>query len=438
VVKRVLVGALTTWLCLLPANALAEQPARPPSSGGAATPPASEKAAPRAKAAPKLAEVPLSLRVLAASPDPPWLLVVENTGDRPIRVPADERLLSFDLRPKPKSAAIACKLPAAMVPTEFDDDRELVLEAGESLTIAIDPRLYCFGSSVDKLVPGATLVPRFGFAKFAQSKDAFVAAPLDAPSTLAPRRFVQGEPFVLPAVPTASPTPPTPPGPTPTEDAGPVSGAPASSSPASSSPASSSPPASTTPLETRDRRAPQLDVYVEQRVDAHAGRDVVLTIRAVNEGERKLKTVLRTRMLRVRVEELRADNEAAQETLCTGQHAAHGVASEHVTTLGTKGQSTLSLLVAELCPKETFRKPGLYRLRAEIDTSVEGESLKADPWLLGALARQSALARVATGRAPFHVGHPSAGPLELPPRSRSANSNAERTEEPSPQGANSQ
>jgi hypothetical protein len=350
--------------------------------------------------------------VLAASPDPPWLLVVENTGDRPIRVPADERLLSFELRPKPKSPVIACKLPAAMVPTEFDDARELVLEAHESLTIAIDPRLFCFGSSVDKLIPGATLTPRFGFSKFAQSKDAFVAAPLDAPSAFAPLRFLQGEPFVLPPVPA---TPPATAEVAPNEDAAPPSAGSSASTPGA-----------------RDRRAPQLDVYVEQRVDAHAGRDVVLTLRAVNEGERKLTTVLRTRMLRVRVEELRADNKVEQETLCTGQHAAHGVAAEHVTTLGTKGQSTLSLLVAELCPKETFRKPGLYRLRAELDTAVEGESLKADPWLRGALARQSALARVATGRAPFHRGHPSAGPVELPPRSRSANSNAEPTEKQPP------
>jgi hypothetical protein len=305
-----------------------------------------------------------------------------------------------------------------MIPTEFDDGRELVLEAHESLTVAIDPRLYCFGSSVDKLIPGATLTPRFGFPRFAQSKDAFVAAPLDVPSEFAPLRFIEGAPFVLPAVPVA-PAAPSP-------------GAKQPATPAADPSLAEAPtPTDAAPsLETRDQRAPQLDVYLEQRVDAHAGRDVVLTLRAVNEGERKLTTVLRTRMLRVRVEELRADNKAAHETLCTGQHAAHGVASEHVTTLGTGGRSTLSLLVAELCPKDTFSKPGLYRLRAELDTSVEGESLKADPWLRGALARQSALARVATGRTLFHPGRPSAGPVELPPRSRAANSNAEISSKP--------
>jgi hypothetical protein len=392
VLKRAFVGAVAASLYMLPVRA----DEAPPEPAAADTP---KPPTPKAKPAAKLSPLPVSIRVLAASPDPPWLFVVENTGERPIRVPADERLLSFELRPKPKSPVISCKLPAAMIPTEFDDGRELVLEAHESLTVAIDPRLYCFGSSVDKLIPGATLTPRFGFSKFAHSKDAFVAAPLDAPSEFAPLRFVQGEPFVLPPV---APQPPAP-------DQQPTKGEPES------------------PLEARDRRAPQLDVYVDQRVDAHAGRDVVLTLRAVNEGERKLATVLRTRMLRVRVEELRADNKAEREVLCTGQHAAHGVASEHVATLGAKGRSTLSLLVAELCPKETFHKPGLYRLRAEIDTSVEGESLQAEPWLRGALARQSALARVATGRAPFHRGHPSAGPVELPPRSAAANSNATET-----------
>jgi hypothetical protein len=374
--------------------------------------------APPPKANGKKPPLPVQLSVLASSPDPPWILKIENTSDVVIRVPADERLLSFELRPKAKAPVIACKLPKLMVPSEFDSSRELLLNPKESFTVSIDPRLYCFGSSVDKLVPGAVLTPSFGFSPFGSSKETIAAEGLDRPSSYQPVRLLKGEPFTLPAI--VEP----PPSQKKQAEHGHAHGegghAHGDGEHAHGGHHGEGGHMTGSSL---DPSAPRLDVYVEQRVDATAGRDVVLTLRAVNEGERKLATVLRTRMMTIRVEELRADNRPRAVTLCTGQHAAHGVASELVGTLGAGRESRLAILVAEVCPKGTFHRPGLYRLRAELDTAVSGESLKSDPWLEGALARQSALVRVASARDAFHAGEPSAGPVEfeLPP---GANDNA--------------
>lgn len=379
--------------------------------------PASVAPAPKArgKNAPK-PPLPVQLSVLAASPDPPWILKIENTSDVRIRVPADERLLSFELRPKAKAPVIACKLPKLMVPSEFDGSRELFLAPKESFTVSIDPRLFCFGSSVDKLIPGAVLTPSFGFSAFSSSKETIAAEGLDQPSSYQPVRLLKGEPFTLPPIVELPPSQKKP------AEHHHAHGEGGHAHGAAHEPGSS-----------LDPNAPRLDVYVEQRVDATAGRDVVLTLRAVNEGERKLATVLRTRMMTIRVEELRADNRPRAVTLCTGQHAAHAVASELVGSLGAGRESRLAILVAEVCPKGTFHRPGLYRLRAELDTAVSGESLKSDPWLEGALARQSALVRVASARDAFHAGEPSAGPVELEPPP-GANDNARpATAEPSAQ-----
>ena len=380
--------------------------------------PAAVASAPKARGqnAPK-PPLPVQLSVLAASPDPPWILKIENTSDVRIRVPADERLLSFELRPKAKAPVIACKLPKLMVPSEFDGSRELFLAPKESFTVSIDPRLFCFGSSVDKLIPGAVLTPSFGFSAFSSSKETIAAEGLDQPSSYQPVRLLKGEPFTLPPIVELPPSQKKP-----AEHHGHAHGEGGHAHGAAHEPDSS-----------LDPNAPRLDVYVEQRVDATAGRDVVLTLRAVNEGERKLATVLRTRMMTIRVEELRADNRPRAVTLCTGQHAAHAVASELVGSLGAGRESRLAILVAEVCPKGTFHRPGLYRLRAELDTAVSGESLKSDPWLEGALARQSALVRVASARDAFHAGEPSAGPVELEPPP-GANDNARpATPEPSAQ-----
>ncbi|MFO0548995.1 MAG: hypothetical protein U0271_11450 [Polyangiaceae bacterium] len=370
--------------------------------------------------APSKPKLPVTFTVTAPSPDPPWTMRIENTGNAPIRIPADIRLLSFDLRTSGKSQTRKCAAPKSMVPGSFPQKRELYLKPGEFYEETFDPRMFCFGDSTDLLRPGTRLVPHFGFSD-SSTGEPFAAEGTDDPASFAPARNLAGPEFVLGPVIAASTSASA------TASASASAEASSSTAPASAAPSSSAAPtasasatASTTAAEpaggttadekVADANAGHIEIYVKRLVDVDAPRDAVVTITAKNEGKRRLSTVLRSRMLKFKVELLKADNTPEYVVSCAGQDGAHGVAVELTSEVGAGKSVELPLLVAELCPRGTFTRPGLYRVTPLLDASHEGEALKKDnDWLGQSLALQSALIRVATGREPFYKSTPSAG-----------------------------
>lgn len=119
----------------------------------------------------------LRLAIAEHGPNAPWLLAVANRGSEPLRVLFDLRTLSLEVQaptpepspknPKPKAPKpVTCALPKDVLPTARDPKLELVLEPGEAVVDAFDPRLYCFPGETDVLLaPGVTVVPRLGFAE---------------------------------------------------------------------------------------------------------------------------------------------------------------------------------------------------------------------------------------------------------------------------------
>lgn len=428
--------------------------------------------------------LPVRVSVIAPSADPPWTLRIENTGDEPVRIAADIRLLQLTLEGAEKGArATRCELPRALRPARFPEARALVLQPGELWQERFDPRLYCFGESADRL-RGATLVrASFGWKKpwrGAKPTEPFVAQSLRDPEAFAPYTELEAPSFVLayrrnPDEPPELDLPPThwidadgrhhaqpdeaPPGeghgphhphpdragahvgrggrdraakPIRPEDGGAAAaersgearGGPSTARPARppreerdgrpGTPASTTdeptPPEPTAPQPV-DENAGRVDVFVRRYADAYAGRDVVVTIDAVNEGRRSLSAVLRGRMLSFTVEELGRDNRAVNTVQCSGSNQPHAIASEAVRSYRPGQKATIPLLLAEFCPRGTFARPGLYRALPYIDTTVDGEALEEQAYIGQALARQSALIRVATGAEPF-VAPP---PRKLPP-----------------------
>lgn len=360
-------------------------------------------AAPKWKPKPKKPKLPVTITVTAASPDPPWLVRIENTSDVAVRIPADMRLLSFDLKStmydgKTANPLKKCVLPRAMAPRSFPATRELYLDPGEVYEEQIDPRLYCFGDAIDLLRPGSVVKPRFGFgAATFGSKEPFAVQGTDRPEAYEAQKEIVGAEVVLPPLPKAPPT-----GAAPDAPKASLAGEPAKPE---------APPPKSASKKDPDRNRGDIDIYVSRTSDASAPRDVLLTIRAVNEGKRQLAAVLRGRMLRFVVEELAADNTARNRVECAGQNAPHGIATEMVGEVRPGREVQLPLLVAEMCPRATFPKPGLYRVTPVLDAAMSGESLQLDPWLGTALAMQSTLARVATARDPYYDSKPAVGPL---------------------------
>ena len=118
-------------------------------------------------------ELGLRFEVAELGPDA-WAYAIVNRGTEKVTVVADPRLLRFELVPPadpnakrwaPKPKTKTCELPTELRPGVVDRHFVRVLEPGQGVVEAFDPRLYCLPEGgVSPLVPGARLTPRFGFA----------------------------------------------------------------------------------------------------------------------------------------------------------------------------------------------------------------------------------------------------------------------------------
>lgn len=145
---------------------------------------------------------PVRMRIIAPSAQGPWLLRIDNESDTKVRLAADVRLLSFEVR-APATAggrrtyaggwarrAATCNGPAAFDLTDhFPAQRELVLEPGHSYTEEFDPRLICFGNDAQLLVPGARVKPYLGWKPKPSWSKRMAAAPFAVDAASVPRKY---------------------------------------------------------------------------------------------------------------------------------------------------------------------------------------------------------------------------------------------------------
>ncbi len=157
---------------------------------------------PVARLKPPKPELPVEISIDAVSPDPPWKFRIHNTGERPIRVPADVRLLSLEISHKTTKGAkrsFRCKAPSGMRAASFPQKRELYLDPGQVYEEAFDPRLLCFGAAADALAGGTKVEPVFGWAGGVWgTKGPYAAQGVDRPEEHQARRNVKAASFELP------------------------------------------------------------------------------------------------------------------------------------------------------------------------------------------------------------------------------------------------
>lgn len=456
-------GAAWFVMASEPTTARADAPTSPPPGIAAPAPPATAEptkapAPPRARrpAAPPKAPLPVEMTIVAASPDPPWTLRIVNTGERPIRIAADTRLLTFELETSDKRASkIKCAAPASLRPRSFPTSRELYLEPGAAYVEDFDPRLFCFGDKLDLLKGGTTVRAHLGWPKSSTfGKPSFAAQGTDRPEAFAAATELSAPPILLSYAAFAPMAPgvgkPAP-GASPAMDTGAHGKTDEASKDAQvpwterksngsvepsrsaakeshrygfgpkSDPSDDSPTTPDAPeVPTDDRNAGKVDVYIDRYADAEAPRDAVVSIRAVNEGRRELSAALRGRMLSFTIEKLGPDNKAQQSFDCRGSDRPHAMPIETLRDLDAGQTVSIPVMLAEICPRETFERPGLYRVRPRIDTAVEGEVLKRSPYIGRALAAQSSLVRIATSRKPFQDEPPKAFTPPAPPAATDA------------------
>jgi hypothetical protein len=401
---------------------------------------------------------PVRLQILAPSATGPWLLRIDNEGDAPVRIVADVRLLRLQVRgvAKGKGATYGhgwalretvCDGPTQFgLADQFPVDRELVLDAGNSYIEEFDPRLICFGKNAEVLTPGAQVRAWYGWPPN-KGWRSMSAAPFAADDAHYPRRYrplrrLEAPLIVLshgPAVaygmnPAEEATPdkldaPDPEPGSEEDDAPPsTSTKPRKARHASAEDASvytpKPVPAITPKALLKDELAAQMTLTATHYDDAARPTDIALSVQAHNGGERPVYVAVRSRMLSFVV--------AGPDGIvrCKRKGGENNeVARDHFRLLHHGKHVHLDVLLAEICPPNTFDRPGLYSAAPVLHLDADGREYglvgltgtitARDPGRVGGTHRPSddtTLIRVRFGRKPFHRDPPVQVPTRvLPP-----------------------
>jgi hypothetical protein len=399
---------------------------------------------------------PVRLMIVAPSAQGPWLLRIDNDGDAPVRVAADVRLLRLHVRgvARTKGRVYAhgwslretvCDGPTQFgLADHFPADRELVLDAGHSYVEEFDPRLICFGKNADLLTPGAQVKAYLGW-KPNKGWRSMSAAPFVADDAHVPRRFrplrrLEAPLLVLshgPAVeygsdPESQATPDkldsTEPDAGDGEDGeGEVQPPPKKRTHKSADDASvyrpKPVPAVTAKPPLKDELAASLTLTATRFDDASRPTDIQLSVQAHNSGERPIFVALRSRMLSFVV------SGPDGVVPCKRKTENNYVARDHFRTLHHGKHVHLSVMLAELCPPNTFDRPGLYAAAPVLHVDADGREYglmgltgtvtARDPGRVGGTHRSdedTTLIRIRQGRLPFYKEPPVQVPTRvLPP-----------------------
>ncbi|WP_437758088.1 hypothetical protein [Sorangium sp. So ce1389] len=435
--------------------AAAEKPkagAASPSSGASVAAPGASAAAPKASAKkkppapPPLPPAPARVWLIAPSPQGPWTLRIDNAGERPMRIPADVRLLRLevDTLNKRTKKTVRCAAPAGLKPSGFPERRALLLPPGQSYMEHFDPRLLCFGKDEAALAGGSVVRAWYGWGpppKWSRKAPAapFAAESTDDPPAFAPAPGLAAPTLVLsyglparkefpgdegggaepsagdrqaqpsadmtaqasgdkPAQPQADkpaqPQADKPAQPQADKPAGVGSGQPESSGKGHGAGLSGEP--------IVDANAPRLELRSEPWSDAASPRSIVVRVTAKNVGKRPMTVAIRPRMLEFHVAGPNGT------TVCEAAPPTDAIPRDMYRTLKGGASVDVSLLLREVCPADTFAREGLYEVTATLHANEAGTGLNLDAYTATVTATNATLLRVKSAPEPFYAAAPRA------------------------------
>jgi hypothetical protein len=335
---------------------------------------------------PELPPARVALHIDAAEATGPWKMVVTNTGTEMLRLAADGRLLRLEIRPpataeanppakKAKKAkkdlSVECRAPASLRPGAVDDERAVALPPDTRYEETFDPALYCFDRQQrEALVPGATVVAKLGFVPAAAKRGRparqsrpYVAEPTSPTTAVSPVKEVVAAAFTIPQ------------------------------------PAAAQPPApAATPSDQADADpgAPRMEISAPRWMDSEGARSLTLPVTITNAGKRSL-------VARLRVENLSFDIEGpGGSALCQLWDGQRTLVRDFFKTMAPGGRESMTVLLGEVCPDQTFDAPGLYKVTPHVTLADEPGRSPVRAWTGAATAKQPTLVRVRSGSRPFY------------------------------------
>jgi len=349
--------------------------------------PVASSGAPSAKTTappePTLPPAQVTFKVTPGSSGAPWRLSIENTGEGPVRIPADPRLLVLELTPAPSepapnengSSANAKKKaqkplppPRCILPDDTrpstDEGRELVIPPKRSWSTSFDPLFYCFGQRErSALVAGTTVKARFGWPRPAPRPGAKTPG-LAPPFAVTPVGASVGK--VSPAKDIASDT-------LTLTEAVPVDKT----------------------IPTDESAASNVTLGVPASMDAARGNELATTVTLTNGSDRSITLLYRPEMIQFVV------SGPAGNVACGQAKTVASPIRELFTTIPVNGKTSTTVLFTTTCPAGTFDDPGIYRIMPKLDTTnASGRSLGLKSWEGVAVGKAPLLLRVRSPRTP--------------------------------------
>ncbi|HEV8547512.1 MAG TPA: hypothetical protein VGQ57_00770 [Polyangiaceae bacterium] len=356
----------------------------------------------------------LRFEVVEVGPTKTWALAVVNRGSENMAVAFDPRLLTLEVtapppppdpkaKKKPKPAKPpkprVCRLPDELRPPRADAAYSIELAPGHGLVEAFDPRLYCMPEGgVSPLVGGAHVAATLGWpvkTKTVWRRGAKVEEVLP-----------QIPPFVAAiAVPHAEATAVdggAPDGADAGADAGSGEITMTDSAPGTATPATGVKELKSTPFELGSDYAPPpkpepkaLTLDVTRGSDAASEGSATVTVQLANRSATPKEIYFRRELVTLAVSGV-----DGTET-CDPGPDDRSPDRQAFTRLAPGASITVTSRLAELCPQETFARPGLYLVNASFDGNITGAEFGFDAFVGHLDAPTPATVRIRTGSLPF-------------------------------------
>lgn len=342
----------------------------------------------------------LTLDVAEKGPNMPWAVAIVNDGEEPVNLVADARLLWFEVVVPGKRQKVTCRLPEAQFPDVAEQRLTVTLQPGEGVVEAFDPRLYCFaGSGQRALVPGAVVTPYFGWKEQNKNRTVWQRGRRTRPA--------EEKPFVAERAPEAQEDEEAESTPA-AADAG--AGATADGNRALKRIAgqpfglrSEYKEWSSTRLADDDklRQHPgPLELRLTQGSDAQSERNATVSLSVKNRSPDKQTVFFRRE--HVSFEVVGPDGIVT----CDPQPDARAPDIQAFSTLRKNGAIAATSRMIELCPQDTFRRPGLYLVHARFDATHTGEEFDLNGFTGRVVSLSPATVRIRTSETAFLYKQP--------------------------------
>ena len=320
----------------------------------------------------------LDLSISERGPGMPWRMRILNQGDEPVRLATDPRLLWFDVKVPGARKKTTCRIPKGLFPFRVDPDFAVVLEPDRAFALEFDPRLYCFAAGPQKkLVPGALVTPHFGWpektktvwrkGKRVKKKldqfPPFAVEPVAEETDVEKTKGIVGTPFALRST-YADWTGHTP---LPKEGEG----------------------------EKPDPTP--LALTMSRGSDARAERTATVAVKLRNRSKRSLRVYFRRELVSFEI--------MGPDGLVVCNPKPDDRAPDRQAFLRMRPGRTMTIhsRLVELCPRDTFGRPGLYLINAWLDATDAGHRFGIDAFTGRIPTTRPAAVRIRSGTKPFLI-----------------------------------